>query len=206
MLSYLPEYKLIFPSTRYTGQRTSVDLGKVLVYSVPMPKLPNVLKTTDQLTAKQRKFVDIYVSNYGKINKADAVREAGYNPKRVNGASEIGSRLTNPNLNPHVVRYLEKKLNAELAKYEKDKLRSYKQYERMREGAIDKSQYNAAINAEKNIGQMAGFFVNRTEVQHSSLEGMSREQLEQRLNELERKIGEHKEIIDVTPESEIISS
>jgi phage terminase small subunit len=73
-----------------------------------MPKLPNVLKTTDQLTAKQRKFVDIYVSNYGKINKADAVREAGYNPKRVNGASEIGSRLTNPNLNPHVVRYLEK--------------------------------------------------------------------------------------------------
>jgi uncharacterized coiled-coil protein SlyX len=35
---------------------------------------------------------------------------------------------------------------------------------------------------------------------------MSREQLEQRLNELERKIGEHKEIIDVTPESEIISS
>jgi phage terminase small subunit len=171
-----------------------------------MPKLPNVLKTTDQLTAKQRKFVDIYVSNYGKINKADAVREAGYNPKRVNGASEIGSRLTNPNLNPHVVRYLEKKLNAELAKYEKDKLRSYKQYERMREGAIDKSQYNAAINAEKNIGQMAGFFVNRTEVQHSSLEGMSREQLEQRLNELERKIGEHKEIIDVTPESEIISS
>jgi hypothetical protein len=97
-------------------------------------------------------------------------------------------------------------MNRELAFYEKNKLRSYKQYDRMREGAIDKSQYNAAINAETKIGQMAGFFVNRTEVQHSSLEGMSREQLEKRLSELERKIGDHKEIIDVTPESEVIDS
>ena len=172
-----------------------------------MGKLPNVLKATSQLTPKQRTFVDKYVENYAKpgYSKAQAVRDAGYNPKRDNGAAEIGSRLLNPNLNPHVVRYFEKRMNAELAIYEKDKLRSYKQYERMREGAIDKSQYNAAINAEKSIGQMAGFFVNRTEVQHSSLEGMSREQLEKRLSELERKLGDHKEIIDVTPESVEIS-
>jgi len=32
------------------------------------------------------------------------------------------------------------------------------------------------------------------------LEGMSREQLEKRLSELEGKIGEAKNIIDVTPE------
>lgn len=172
-----------------------------------MGKLPNTLKSTSQLTPKQRKFVDLYVQNFGQpgFSKAQCARDAGYNPKRDNGAAEIGSRLLNPNLNPHVVRYFEKRMNAELNFYEKNKLRSYKQYERMREGAIDKSQYNAAINAEKNIGQMAGFFVNRTEVQHSSLEGMSREQLEKRLSELERKIGEHKEIIDVTPESVEVS-
>lgn len=166
-----------------------------------MGKLPNHLKTSAMLTPKQRKFVDVLVSNWGKISKAEAVREAGYTPKRDNGASEIGSKLTNPNKCPHVVRYLEKRLQAEMAVYEKDKLRSYKQYDRMREGAIEKSQYNAAINAEKSIGQMAGFFVNRSEVTHSTLEGMSREQLESRLTELERKIGEHKEIIDVTAES-----
>jgi hypothetical protein len=34
----------------------------------------------------------------------------------------------------------------------------------MREGAIEKNQFNAAINAEKSIGQMAGFFVNKSEV------------------------------------------
>jgi phage terminase small subunit len=166
-----------------------------------MGKLPNHLKTSAMLTPKQRKFVDVLVANWGKMSKAAAVREAGYTPKRDNDASEIGSKLTNPNKCPHVVRYLEKRLQAEMAVYEKDKLRSYKQYDRMREGAIEKSQYNAAINAEKSIGQMAGFFVNRSEVTHSTLEGMSREQLESRLTELERKIGEHKEIIDVTAES-----
>jgi hypothetical protein len=95
-----------------------------------MGKLPNHLKTSAMLTPKQRKFVDVLVANWGKMSKAAAVREAGYTPKRDNGASEIGSKLTNPNKCPHVVRYLEKRLQAEMAVYEKDKLRSYKQYDR----------------------------------------------------------------------------
>jgi hypothetical protein len=41
----------------------------------------------------------------------------------------------------------------------------------MREGAIEKNQFNAAINAEKSIGQMAGFFVNKSEVNVIGLEG-----------------------------------
>jgi hypothetical protein len=47
---------------------------------------------------------------------------------------------------------------------------------------------------------MAGFFVDRKEVTHLGLEGLSREQLEKRLDELESKIGEAKNIIDITPE------
>ena len=46
---------------------------------------------------------------------------------------------------------------------------------------------------------MAGFFVDRKEIKHTGLEGMSREALEKRLSELENKIGEGKEIINVTP-------
>jgi hypothetical protein len=78
------------------------------------------------------------VAKWGQITKAEAVREAGYEPKRDNGASELGSKLTNPNKNPHVVRYIEKLRAAETFKWEKDKLRSYKQFDRMREGAIEK--------------------------------------------------------------------
>ena len=46
---------------------------------------------------------------------------------------------------------------------------------------------------------MANMFVNQTEVKHVGLEGMSREQLEKRLGEIEKKIGEAKNIIDITP-------
>ena len=75
-----------------------------------MPKKANSLKTIHELTPKQRKFVDVLVGNWGNISKSKAAEEAGYKSKTKNGLSEMASRLTNPNLNPHVVRYLEKKL------------------------------------------------------------------------------------------------
>ena len=101
----------------------------------------------------------------------------------------LGSRLTNPEINPHVCRYLERKLSEEQAIYEKDKLRRYKTLERLRDGSEKKGQYTAAINAEFRSGQLAGQYVDKKEITHNTLEGMSREQLESRLKELEDKIG-----------------
>ena len=161
----------------------------------------NLLKTTIELTQKQRSFVDILVANWGKISKVDAARQAGNKSRKEDGPVETASRLTNPKLNPHVCRYLEKRLSQELQKYEKDKLRSYKKLEDYGDRAAGKSQYTAAINAEFRKGQMAGFYVDRREVKHLGLEGMSREALEKRLSELEDKIGEAKNIINITPET-----
>ena len=48
-------------------------------------------------------------------------------------------------------------------------------------------------------GQMAGMFIDKKEITHNTLEGMNREQLEERLQQLEQKIGESQAIIDVTP-------
>jgi len=81
----------------------------------------NVLKTTIELTQKQRSFVDILVENWGKISKVDAAKQAGYQSKKAEGPVETASRLTNPALNPHVCRYLEKRLSQELQIYEKDR-------------------------------------------------------------------------------------
>ena len=47
-----------------------------------------------------------------------------------------------------------------------------------------------------------GLFVDKKEVTHNTIEGMNREQLEKRLEELERKIGEGVNIIDITPKKE----
>ena len=157
------------------------------------------VKTITDLTPKQKAFVDVLVSNWGQMSKADAVRQAGYETKSPNGAHEIGSRLTNPNKNPHVVRYLESKLLKEKSIYEKDKLKRYKRFEYLSNKAESKGQIGVAVNAEYRSGQMANMFVNQTEVKHVGLEGMSREQLEKRLGEIEKKIGEAKNIIDVTP-------
>ena len=162
----------------------------------------NVIKTVNDLTAKQRKFVDIYVANFGYISKTEAARQAGYTAKDPN---TIAAKLTNPNRNPHVVRYLEKKLAQEQGKYA-NKLRSYKRFEKFGNDAANKNQFASAINAEFRSGQLAGMYVDKKEVTHNTLEGMSREQLEKRLSELEKKIGEGKNIIDVTPEKSIENS
>jgi|TARA_R110000787_G_scaffold1870_5_gene7884 phage terminase small subunit len=165
-----------------------------------MTKRKNVLKSSAELTLKQKAFVDIYVSNWGEISKTEAAQRAGYTSVKKEGPTEIASRLTNPNLNPHVVRYMEMKYAQELKKHEGDKLKKYKRFEVLSKKAEDKKQFSVAVNAEYRSGQMAGFFIDKKEVTHVGLEGMSREQLETRLSELEGRIGEAKDIIDVTPE------
>ena len=61
------------------------------------------LRTIDDLTPKQRKFVDILVANWGEITKAEACKRAGYEAKNDKNFSDIGSRLTLRRHNPHVV-------------------------------------------------------------------------------------------------------
>ena len=47
---------------------------------------------------------------------------------------------------------------------------------------------------------MAGLFIDKREINVSGIEGMSRDKLEKRLEELENKINENKKIINITPE------
>jgi phage terminase small subunit len=169
-----------------------------------MTKRKNSVKLSSELTPKQRNFVDILVANWGSMTKADACIEAGYSTKDGGKPYETASKLTNPELNPHVVRYLEKRLSQELQKYEKDKLRSFKVFERLRNKAEDKNQFNSAVQSEFRMGQLSGFYVDKKEISHVGLEGMSREQLEKRLSELENKLDENKSIIDITAETEVI--
>jgi hypothetical protein len=92
-------------------------------------KKKNSLKSSDELTAKQRLFAEILVANWGKITKQDAYEQAGF---KVTTAGP--SKLTNPNLNPHVCRYIEKLRTRELNNYT-DKLRHVKTYDYLQEKA-----------------------------------------------------------------------
>ena len=46
-----------------------------------MPQRSKQVRTIDDLTTKQKKFIDILVSKWGQISKTDALRQAGYKSK-----------------------------------------------------------------------------------------------------------------------------
>ena len=139
------------------------------------------LRTVDDLTPKQKMFVEIMVKDHGNITQAEALKKAGYVCKNENDYGVIASRLLSRRLNPHIAKYFDTRFGQELKMYEGDNLRRYKRLERLADKAEKKDQYAAAINAEYRSGQLAGAY----------LEGMSREELEKKLQELSQKIDGH---------------
>ena len=149
------------------------------------------LRTENDLTPKQKMFVEIYVKDWGTITQAEALKRAGYECKNEKDYGVIASRLLSRKLNPHVAKYFDKRFGKELKMYEGDNLRRFKRFERLSDKAEKKEQFAAAINAEYRSGQLAGSFVDRKEVKVTGLEGMSREELENKLQELSEKIDGH---------------
>ena len=164
------------------------------------------LRTVDDLTLKQRKFIDILVAHWGEITKGEALRRAGYNAKNDKNFSDIASKLTSRKFSPHVVKYLDMKLEKAAAKFEKDRLRRYKRLEKYSDAAYADKQYASAINAEFRSGQLAGLYIDKREVKVSGLEGMSRAELEKKLTELSTKIdGFNAKTIEAEPETDKLS-
>ena len=167
----------------------------------------NELKTVHELTPKQRMFVEILVQEHGNITQHEAYKRAGYEASNENTAKSCASQLLSRKLNPHVAKYFDQRFEQEIKKYESDNLRRYKRLERIANKAEEDKQYAAAINAEYRSGQLAGAYVDRREVRVSGLEGMSREELEKKLEELSAKIdGYNAKTIQVSDseESELV--
>ena len=159
------------------------------------------LRTDLDLTQKQKMFVEILVQEWGSITQAEALKRAGYDCKDENSARSTASQLLSRKTSPHVAKYFDKRFDKEIKKYESDNLRRFKRFERLADKAEKKDQYAAAINAEYRSGQLAGAFIDRKEVTVTGLEGMSREQLEKKLEELSQKIdGYNAKTIEVKPE------
>ena len=129
------------------------------------------------------------------------MKRAGYESKSIETARSHASQLLNRKVNPHIAKYYDKRFEQEIKMYESDNLRRYKRLERLADKAEKKDQYAAAINAEYRSGQLAGAYVDRKEVTVTGLEGMSREQLEKKLEELSQKIdGYNAKTIEVKSE------
>ena len=146
------------------------------------------LRTELDLTPKQKMFVEIYVKDWGSITQAEALKRAGYVCTNEKDYGSVASRMLSRKHSTHIANYFDKLFDLEKKKYESDNLRRFKRLERIADKAEKDKQYAAAINAEYRSGQLAGAYVDRKEVTVSGLEGMSREQLEKKLQELSNKI------------------
>ena len=170
-----------------------------------MAQIKKLDRSEKDLTPKHRRFCDILVSNWGEITYAEACKQAKYECKNEKDYSAIASRLMNRRLNPHIAKYLDKKYEEEVKKFSKDKLKRFKRLDHLSKEAEKNKQFNVSVQAEFRSGQLAGLYVDKREVKVSGLEGMSRVELEKKLQELSKKIdGYNAKTIEIEQEEEVV--
>jgi hypothetical protein len=127
---------------------------------------------TKGLTEKQEKFCRIYATE--DVTRTEAARMAGYTDTT---APIAGSRFLNGRDYPHIlVRIAE--IKEELSrKYEVTFDSHIRQLARIRDMALEKGNYTAAVAAEKSRGQAGGLYVSRSEILVGKIDQMSRDEV-----------------------------
>jgi phage terminase small subunit len=125
---------------------------------------------TKGLTEKQEKFCRIYATE--DVTRTEAARQAGFAD---NTAAWAASRFLNGRDYPHVlVRIAE--IKEELSrKYEVTFDSHIRQLAKIRDMALEKGNYTAAVAAEKSRGQAGGLYISRSEILVGKIDQMSRE-------------------------------
>ena len=151
------------------------------------------------VSAKHWKFITEYVSGDGRVTLKEAAIRAGY---KESSASVIAWQLTNPDINPHVVAAIQE-YRAELAsKYNTSYERHMKDLQMIRDKALEAGAYAAAVQAEYRRGQALGtIYVERKEIRHGTIDSMSKEEVQRKLDELKKLYGgpPPTAIIDLNP-------
>ena len=137
-----------------------------------------------RLTEMQKRFADylVFGGPKGPVNKKEAAELAGYSPKR---CMEEGSELTNPRLSPLVVKYLDELKIEKMLKYGVTYESHISELARIKDLALNKNSFSAAVNAETNRGKAGGLYIDRKIIKHGKLEDMTEEQLEMKMAQIE---------------------
>ena len=56
------------------------------------------------------------------------------------------------------------------------------------EGAEQSGNWNAAVQAEKSRGQVAGLYIDRKEIMHGSIDQLSRSEVDKLLTDMDKKL------------------
>ena len=153
-----------------------------------------------RLTEMQKRFAEYIVFNEGRTTGADAAIAAGYSEKR---ARAEGSELLNPRLSPLVVQYVGRLKEERLEKHKVTYDTHVAELARLREAALKKNSFSAAVNAETNRGKAGGLYIERKIIKHGKLEDMSELELE---NKMKQILDDYAPILDVTPQTKKLSN
>ena len=137
-----------------------------------------------RLTEMQKRFAEFLVFGgpEGPVNKSEAAKLAGYSEKR---CRQEGAELTNPRQAPLVVKYLDELKMEKMLKYGVTYESHITELARIKDLALKKNSFSAAVNAETNRGKAGGLYIDRKIIKHGKLEDMTEEQLEMKMAQIE---------------------
>jgi len=150
-----------------------------------------------RLTEMQKRFAEFVVFGgpSGPMTQGEAAIAAGY---AKDSARVEGSQLLNPRYSPLVVQYVGKLKEERLEKHKVTYDTHVAELARLREAALKKNSFSAAVNAETNRGKAGGLYIERKIIKHGKLEDMSEEELE---NKMKQILDDYAPILNVTPEA-----
>ena len=146
------------------------------------------------------KFANELVSNEGRKYAYQCAIEAGYEKDR---ARVTASELMNPGKYPLVVKYIGELREEYQKKYGVTYERHIAELGKIRQDALKKGAWSAAVNAEVARGKAAGLYVEQKIIKTGKLEDLTAEQLEDKMKKI---MQEYSQIINVTPEPDKIES
>jgi phage terminase small subunit len=137
-----------------------------------------------RLTEMQKRFCQylVFGGPEGPVNKAEAAELAGYSVKR---ARQEGAELTNPRQSPLVVKYKDELEQERDLKFGVSYENHIAELARIKNLALKKNSFSAAVNAETNRGKAGGLYIDRKIIKHGKLEDMTEEQLEMKMAQIE---------------------
>lgn len=148
-----------------------------------------------KLNPKEWAFVQELVAGDGQITMKEAALRAGYSQA---SCKAMAYKLTHPGKSPHVVAAIQE-YRAELAaKYGTTYERHMKDLQMIRDAALQAGAYGAAVQAEYRRGQALGtIYVERKEIRHGTIDSMSKEEVQRKLEEIKRLYGPPPEILEM---------
>ena len=150
-----------------------------------------------RLTEMQKKFAEFIVFGgpEGPMTQSEAAIAAGYSPQR---SRQEGSELMNPRSSPLVVQYVGTLREERIKKHEITYDKHLAELARLREAALKKSSFSAAVNAETNRGKAGGLYIERKIIKHGKLEDMSEQELEAKMKQT---LDDYAPILNVSPQT-----